>query len=101
MAQRLDEDHWQVVSLRDQYWDQCSLIFSSMGWNSGIERTLAKFADDTKLCGAANMPKGRDLIQRDLNRLKKWAQENLMSLNKSRCKVLGHGNPHTSTRWGM
>ncbi|GAB0175990.1 hypothetical protein GRJ2_000064200 [Grus japonensis] len=34
--------------------------------DSGIECTLRKFANDTKLCGAVNALEGRDDIQRDL-----------------------------------
>ena len=40
------------------------------------------FADDTKLCGLVNTPKGQDAIQRLLHKLKKWAQEKLMWFNK-------------------
>ena len=58
----------------------------------------SKFADDTKLCDTVSATEGRDGIQSDLDKLKRWAHVSLTRFNKTECKLLhlSRGNP----RWG-
>ncbi|PKU42488.1 rna-directed dna polymerase from mobile element jockey-like [Limosa lapponica baueri] len=70
--------------------------------DSGTECTLSKLADDTKLCGVVDMLKERYAVQKDLERPKRWACDNLIKFNKVKCKVLyvDQGNPKHKYRLG-
>ena len=52
--------------------------------DDGIECKLSKLADDTNLSGTVTILEGREAIPRDLDRLDKWAHENLMRFSKAK-----------------
>jgi len=55
--------------------------------DGGIECTLSKFADDTKMSGAVELIEGRNTIQGDLDRLEELAHD-LVRFNKAKCEAL-------------
>ena len=69
--------------------------------DDGIECTLNKFADDTKLSGAADTMEGRDAIQRDLNRLVGPGESNEVQHSKVQCFAFGPEESQAYIQTGM
>jgi len=70
--------------------------------DEAMECAVSKFADYTKLGGAADTPEGCAAVQRDLNRLESWAGRNLLKYNEDKCRVLhlGKSNPRHQDKLG-
>ncbi|KAJ7421829.1 hypothetical protein WISP_41081 [Willisornis vidua] len=70
--------------------------------NEGIECTISKFTEDTKLGGNVCLLKGRKALQRNLDRLDSWADVNCVWLNKAKYQDLhlGHNNSRQHYRLG-
>lgn len=93
--------HWKLTSFSQESVLHPDLfdIFTN-GLVDGGKCTQSKVANDTKLEGVADMPEGPAAIQKDLSRLEKWADRNLVKFDmKYRSCTWGRATPGISICW--
>ena len=85
---------WRLVTSIVSQWSILILILFNIFVNDlddGTKYTASKFAEGTKLGGVVDRQYGCAAIQRNLHRLEKWVNGNLMAFNKGKWKVLHLG----------
>lgn len=62
---------------------------------------IVQFADTTERFGVADVLEGRDGIQRNLDRLERWAHVNLLKFNKVKCRALHRGRDKPKLKYRL
>lgn len=85
-----------MMFFRGWYWDQCCSKFLLTTWTEGSRTLIAS----TKLWGSVDKLEGKDVPQRNLNRLDRWTCVNLMKFSETKYKVLylSQDNPNHKYR---
>lgn len=90
------------ISYQCQMTSVLGLVLFNNFLTVGIECTFSRFAGDPQPSGVVDTLQGREAIQRELGRLERWVNENLMMFNQGKCKVLklDWGFPNAKYRLG-
>jgi len=71
------------------------------GLDAGVECTISKLADDTKLGAAVDSLEGQEALQRDLDRMEHQAIISGMNCNKNKCQILHLGWSNSRHRYKL
>ena len=69
--------------------------------DSGVMSWILKFADDTKIYRKIGTSEDRQILQQDLDRLVRWADEWQMQFNEKKCKSMHIGKDNTHYSYTM
>ena len=67
----------------------------------GVQSTVLKFADDTKLYTELTNEEGGEQLQEDLDKCTEWAKQWMMEFNVAKCKVLHAGRTNRMKEYTM
>ena len=67
----------------------------------GVQSTVLKFADDTKLYPEVTMEEGCEQLQEYLDKCTAWARQWMMEFNVAKCKVIHAGRTNRMKEYTM